>query len=469
MLFKSQKKLEKELESQYGKIITKSFCQYWGGYRRQVEGGVRSPASMGMMYLFKNFFLFRADVVRKSNYWEILIPINSIITENWDPKKQEEKESTVGVRVFDEKGLGKKRFAVPFIDDDGIKHEPVFSVIGNFSPKRAVGVSSWWGGGGLTKWIQEFYDVILENKKQTAEATDVNYDIEKWVDEWEGQMLEFKREDILDESFKLARTMVAFANNKSVRGDVGGRIVIGVNNQTHEIEGVKSKSGHEEHIMNIGRDRCIPPIIPNFKKINHKGNTLYIISIPKMNRAPFQLKAKEGNIHLIRVGSTIRNPSAEEIADLYGKSKSEEEKSRENQLIRNLVENFRSLKEKMEYLKGIAKSRELLITQFKEYVDGKNKLIDETKDMITNPLVVFDDKLKKEILQTLQICRYKPAWEALEIGEPEVLKQKKLEAGWKPDYVDFDIKERLVDNETEKAIEAIKAVIKKLVTELDMK
>lgn len=462
MLFKRQKELEKELESQYGKIITKSFCQYWGGYRRQIEGGLLSPASMGMMYLFKKFFLFRSDVVRNRNYWEIVIPINSIITENWNPKKHEEKESTLGVRVFEEKGFGKKRFVVPFIDDSGIKHEPIFTVIGNFAPKKAVGVSSWWGGGGFTKWMQQFYDVILENKKQITEATEVKYEIEKWIEEWEGQTLEFKREDILNDSFKLARSMVAFANNKSVSGDVGGRIVIGVNNQTHVIEGIKSKAGHEEYIMNIARDRCLPPLTPDFEKINHKGKTLYIISIPKMKRTPFQLKAKEGNIHLIRVGSTIRNPSAEEIAELYGKSKSEEEKSREIQLIQNLIENLRSLKEKMVYLKGIAKNRELLIAQFKEHVDKKNKLIDDTKDLLTNPLVVFDDKLKREILQTLQICRFKPAWEALDPFLKMQRERKMLENGWSRESIDFNVKNRFVDNNTDEAIVEVTNTLQKL-------
>ena len=323
---KRKKDLERELESQYGKIILFSFAQYWGGHKREIAGGKINDFSLGMMYLFENHFLFRTDVAKQENYREILIPIKSIITEDWNTDNSNDESLVEGIKVFeDNNGLVKKKFVVPFIDKDGVKQKPVFSIMGNFGTKNAVGVASWWGGGGITKWMQVFYDVILKSKEKLAESIEVNHDIENWIKEWEGPTLEFKRADILDDSFKLARSMVALGNNKSENGDIGGRIVIGINNETHAIEGVNSKSKHEEHIMNIGRDRCKPPIIPIFKKINHKGKTLYVISIPKMKNVPYQLKTKDGYVHLIRAGSTIRDPHPEEIFELYNKSKSEEE------------------------------------------------------------------------------------------------------------------------------------------------
>jgi len=84
------------------------------------------------------------------------------------------------------------------------------------------------------------------------------------------------------------------------------------------------------------------------------------------------------------------------------------------------------------------------------------------EDWIKDPNSVVDENLKQEMLQALQISKFKPEWEALEWGLEAALKQKKLEAGWREDFKDFNIKHRLKDNDTQSAINKIDEVIEKL-------
>jgi len=131
------------------------------------------------------------------------------------------------------------------------------------------------------------------------------------------------------------------------------------------------------------------------------------------------------------------------------------EEIRNQQVLLQIIKNCKNLKNRMEYLKGISQSRELVITQFKEYVDEKNKIIDETKQMISNPLVVLSNELKEEIEKVLQICRYRPAWEAIDPALKMARERKLLENGWSRNSPDFNIGSRFVDNNIDEAIDVV--------------
>jgi len=153
-------------------------------------------------------------------------------------------------------------------------------------------------------------------------------DVRSWISEWEGLTLDFKSHKILSEPQKLARLMVAFANNKYISEDFGGRIIIGISDDTRKIEKFVAKQGHEEFVMNIARDKCSPSIRPMFEDVQISNDHVYVITIPKMTHTPHALNTDSGKVHLIRVGSTIREPSADELEQLFKKvddSKSEGE------------------------------------------------------------------------------------------------------------------------------------------------
>lgn len=152
-------------------------------------------------------------------------------------------------------------------------------------------------------------------------------DVKKWVEQWEGQTLDFKSNGILSHADDLAELIVAFGNNKFVSENYGGRIVIGVNDNK-ELENFEAKQGHEESIMNIARDKCYPSINPKFEVVKIENSQVYVITIPKMTNIPYQLVTNKGKIHKIRVGSTTRDPTSHELTALYGNesNQTEEEK-----------------------------------------------------------------------------------------------------------------------------------------------
>ncbi len=138
------------------------------------------------------------------------------------------------------------------------------------------------------------------------------------------------------------------------------------------------------------------------------------------------------------------------------------ERKRRTQILNEFESSFKKLRSMMEGLQHWAKSRDLLITQHKDGIKKKNELIEKIAKLIENPLIVINDDLKKEMFIALELSRYKPAWERMDCDEETKLKQKKLDAGWKENYKDFDITNRLKDNDVQSAITKINDVIKKI-------
>jgi len=126
----------------------------------------------------------------------------------------------------------------------------------------------------------------------------------------EGLTVDFKRLEIISNSVKLAALMVAFGNT------CGGRILIGVNDDG-SIEGMREKKEHETHIMNIARDKCAPPIIPEFSVSRKEGGDIYVVKIARYRKIPYAVITGEGNVYFIRVGSTVRLASPNELALLF--------------------------------------------------------------------------------------------------------------------------------------------------------
>jgi hypothetical protein len=143
-----------------------------------------------------------------------------------------------------------------------------------------------------------------------------NTDIDNWFKDFEDQIMDRKSIGILSHPDDLASLMVAFANNKSTRQEFGGRIIIGIDNNG-TMDNFTPKQGHEELIMDVARGKCLPALSPHFEKIGYNGGFLYVVTIPKMTDTPYQLKTKNGNIHKIRVGSTVRDPTYLELRGLY--------------------------------------------------------------------------------------------------------------------------------------------------------
>lgn len=138
--------------------------------------------------------------------------------------------------------------------------------------------------------------------------------VEEFIAQGEGQTVEFKRADILSNPIELAKLMVAFANAS------GGRILIGVCDDG-SLEGMKTKKQYETHIMNIARDICDPPIIPTFTVHKKPEGDIAVVKVLRFLIFPHAVRTKEGRVHYIRVGSTVREATPSELALLFESTK----------------------------------------------------------------------------------------------------------------------------------------------------
>ncbi len=120
----------------------------------------------------------------------------------------------------------------------------------------------------------------------------------------ENSRVEFKDERI--KPGDLAKEIVAFANSE------GGTILIGVDDQSN-IVGFERKD-MEEWVINICRNNCQPSLVPLFETVSFDEKTVAVVTVPK--REGIVHRTPDGHYY-IRVGSTVRDASPEELARLF--------------------------------------------------------------------------------------------------------------------------------------------------------
>ena len=124
--------------------------------------------------------------------------------------------------------------------------------------------------------------------------------------------IEFKRE-VPQKSEKYIKSVIAFANT------AGGKIVIGIDDETHEIVGVDKDGVFKiiDNITNTISDMCCPQIFPNIGVNTIEGKCVIVINIyPGANR-PYYIKSlgKETGTY-IRVSGTSRPADEAVLKDL---------------------------------------------------------------------------------------------------------------------------------------------------------
>lgn len=140
------------------------------------------------------------------------------------------------------------------------------------------------------------------------------------IEHGETETLEFKR-DFPSKDSKLMKTVAAFSNGK------GGKIVFGVDDETHEIIGIENDKVFKfmDSLANMISETIYPQINPRitFETLNDK--TIIIAEILPGQNQPYFLKA-EGSLDgvYIRVAATTRKAEHEKIKELvlWGEGKS---------------------------------------------------------------------------------------------------------------------------------------------------
>ena len=125
----------------------------------------------------------------------------------------------------------------------------------------------------------------------------------------EGKTLELKRD--ISSPGNILKTLVAFANT------AGGRLLIGIEDDSREVLGVEYPLDEEERICNLIADSIKPRLVPNVELISFEDKTLLILEVYPSGSRPHWLK-KEGPEEgvYVRLGSTNRKADRELIAEL---------------------------------------------------------------------------------------------------------------------------------------------------------
>jgi len=125
----------------------------------------------------------------------------------------------------------------------------------------------------------------------------------------EGKTLEFKRN--LTSPDGILRSLVAFANTS------GGTLLVGIEDKTHQVVGVRDPLDMEERLANLISDRIQPSLVPDIEILPWRRIQVLAVRIhPSSVRPHFLLKHGPDKGVYIRVGSTNRRADAALIAEL---------------------------------------------------------------------------------------------------------------------------------------------------------
>lgn len=114
-------------------------------------------------------------------------------------------------------------------------------------------------------------------------------------------------------SEKYIKTVVAFSNTQ------GGRLVIGVDDKTHQVVGVNNESLFQlmDALANAISDSCEPQIIPDIEPQTIDEKTVIVVTVEAGKNRPYYMKSKgKEKGTYIRVAGTSRLACPEKIREL---------------------------------------------------------------------------------------------------------------------------------------------------------
>ncbi len=140
--------------------------------------------------------------------------------------------------------------------------------------------------------------------------------LEDLLRQHEGKTLEFKRD--LSSPAPALKTMVAFANS------AGGRLVVGVEDRSRAVIGVKAPLDLEERLANLVADSIEPRLVPEIEVVPWRKTQVVVATVHPSGTRPHHFKA-DGPARgtYVRLGSTNRLADAALIAELARRTSTE--------------------------------------------------------------------------------------------------------------------------------------------------
>ncbi|MDR2196447.1 MAG: putative DNA binding domain-containing protein [Coriobacteriales bacterium] len=126
----------------------------------------------------------------------------------------------------------------------------------------------------------------------------------------ESNRLEFKRE-LPKENLRYIKTLVAFANGS------GGKLIIGVDNETREIVGVDKPDRTIDSIADALSNLCEPQLFPAITSHALDGKTIISVEVFPGRKTPYFIKSlgRQKGVY-VRVGATSRVADAVKVKEL---------------------------------------------------------------------------------------------------------------------------------------------------------
>ena len=125
----------------------------------------------------------------------------------------------------------------------------------------------------------------------------------------EGKTLEFKRD--VSRPSGVLKTIVAFANT------AGGTLLVGVEDRTRHVRGVREPLDLEERLANLISDGVVPRLLPDLEILPWRQSNVLAVQIFPSPTRPHHLKKEgpDGGIY-VRVGSTNRRADRALVEEL---------------------------------------------------------------------------------------------------------------------------------------------------------
>lgn len=131
----------------------------------------------------------------------------------------------------------------------------------------------------------------------------------EWLQQPEGKTLEFKRD--LSSPDGALRSIVAFANT------AGGTLLVGVEDGTRHVRGVREPHALEERLANLISDSIVPRLVPDIDVLRWRRTHVIAIEVHASPTRPHFLKSAGAEAGVfVRVGSTNRRADAETRQEL---------------------------------------------------------------------------------------------------------------------------------------------------------
>jgi len=135
-------------------------------------------------------------------------------------------------------------------------------------------------------------------------------DVHELLRSSEGKTLEFKRD--ISSPKGIMKTLVAFANT------AGGILLIGVEDKTRNVLGIKDPLGLEERLASVISDSISPCLVPEIEVLPWRSETLVAVRVhPSGDRPHFLVREGIEDGTYVRVGSTNRQADLPMIESMH--------------------------------------------------------------------------------------------------------------------------------------------------------